>query len=85
MKSFAYTVEGAFAFPIDMLRYDGAWPEHETDSAIIEGTLAPHGSRPKSDRHDNVQVELRSLREPTPQRWESFMWRVAGDVNRVSI
>jgi hypothetical protein len=56
-------VEGFGQFPIDMLRYDRAYPASEKDSGIINET----GVR-------TVQVIMDH--EPTIQRWASFCWKV---------
>jgi len=64
-----YRVQGSLPFPIDMLRYDAAWPASETDSNIITSTH-------QYENKGLVQVEVRSRRPPTPGRWESFGWLV---------
>ena len=60
-----YTVEGKGSFPIDMLRYDAAYPAREEDSYQIA-----------YDERGLRKVNLTSYFAPTPGRWESFMWRV---------
>jgi hypothetical protein len=62
-----FAVVGAGMFPVDMLRYDKAWPASESDSRLISNSFT-----------DPVQhrIELRSLKEPTPARWRSFGWTV---------
>ena len=68
-KLVEFTVEGTAPFPIDMLRYDSAFPATESDSALI-------------DRHQydgsKVQVKLQSygFGVPTIGRWESFLWKI---------
>lgn len=69
---YEFTVEGIWDFPIDMLRYDMCWPEHETsDSVNIAESFRP--SRKKSEP---TRICLVGLREPTDGRWSSFGWRV---------
>jgi hypothetical protein len=67
-------VEGWGDFPIDMLRYDSAFPLTEEDSAIAQ-TLGVwgHGRR-------CVALIVRSLNNlgPTEGRWASFTWKVVG-------
>jgi len=62
-KTYRVTVEGAFTFPIDMLRYDAAYPASERDSACITA----EGKR---------QVTVRMPNAPTEGRWNSFAWKV---------
>jgi hypothetical protein len=64
-----YTVSGTYGFPIDMLRYDEAWPNSEIDSALIVQT-ANHNSA------EAPQIRIVGLRSPTVARWESFGWKV---------
>jgi len=63
-------VEGSGSFPVDMLRYDSAFPATEIDSSLVE------------DHHEHRAVALivRSLNNlgPTEARWESFTWKVVG-------
>lgn len=64
-----FAVEGSGDFPIDMLRYDGAFPATERDSYKIS-------------EFDHRRVELEawadgpSTRVPTEDRWKSFLWKV---------
>ena len=72
MKTIMITVEGMGEFPYDMLRYDGCYPRTEADSA----ELSRHSTRRRI-------VQLIAERQPgeplaTPERWESFNWRVIG-------
>lgn len=57
------TVEGAGEFPVDMLRYDAAFPHKEEDSYLI----MERGKR---------KVSLLTQITPTQARWESFGWKV---------
>jgi hypothetical protein len=64
-----FTVRGRFRFPIDMLRYDEAFPATEIDSGKIHHALEP-GCEP-------WEVMLARYTEtkddyPTFARWESF-------------
>lgn len=61
-----YQVSGLYPFPVDMLRYDSAWP---ADSDAVDAiTLKRPGER--------VAIQLASHRQPTSERWESFGWKV---------
>lgn len=63
-------VEGAGDFPLDMLRYDHAFPAEEQDSNAMG----------RSDRRRVVLIARSVGASPecavTPRRWESFGWRV---------
>jgi hypothetical protein len=70
-KIIEFKVEGSGYFPLDMLRYDQAWPAHQDDIHALTSEardVATLGKR---------QVLLHSCRTaPTTARWESFGWRV---------
>lgn len=74
---YRYQVNGMGSFPIDMLRYDSAWPYQEVDAGIIAERME------HTKRTDNAPVNLRSIQPPTAGRWESFMWRIVGPVEKV--
>lgn len=61
---YEYYVSGRGEFPVDMLRYDSAWPA-DTDSAV----LMMYDKEVRS-------VRLYSYKMPTEGRWSSFMWSV---------
>lgn len=75
-----YRVERAFkgggGFPIDMLRYDGAYPANETASGIIDNYMSV--DRHPADAAANRPVELVATHNgcPNARRWESFNWKV---------
>jgi hypothetical protein len=80
-----FRVTGRGRFPLDMLRYDRAYPVHPDDVRIIEGA---------STDPDPVKVVVVTLRrwcesrrdQPTEGRWQSFGWPVVtGSVNALSI
>lgn len=66
-----WIVRGSLSFPIDMLRYDAAWPATETDSNAIQSTFWP-------ETKGLVQVEVYARRNLTVGRWRSFGWDVIG-------
>jgi len=63
-------VEGSGEFPLDMLRYDSAFPMTEKDSSIA---AHQYGKR-------RVALILRGVNDlgPTEARWLSYTWRVIG-------
>lgn len=72
--TYYFEVEGAGTFPVDMLRYDGAWPRDEADSALVQqhAYSEPQGRR---------VVRLASTytggnHHPCSDRWRSFGWQV---------
>lgn len=87
---FKATVTGTGPFPIDMLRYDGCYPNSETrDSSAIASSLGYALTRGDFDPAHPNQPKVRSIevvkfvhgrdqaREPfTIARWASFGWKV---------
>jgi hypothetical protein len=66
-----FVVEGSGDFPVDMLRYDSAFPLFERDSYIAMHEAA------KTRR---VVLMSRRVNDnpPTAERWRSFCWNVVG-------
>lgn len=64
-----YTVTGTFEFPIDMLRYDRAFPATEEDSAKALNV--------RWNPTDVVSVTVIGLNDPSVDRWKSFGWKVS--------
>jgi hypothetical protein len=64
-----WVVVGSLPFPIDMLRYDSAWPASESSSSLIERTI-------RCDTDGPVQVVICTRRRLTVSRWESRGWKV---------
>lgn len=64
-------------FPIDMLRYDGAYPASEREAHKISNTFYAEGgtSEPKPEE---LQIEVVGTFNGAPQdaRWRSFGWHV---------
>jgi hypothetical protein len=74
---FRFTVEGSGEFPVDMLRYDSAWPSSESDSYRISA----HYGMPDAKACERRKVELKAYGwhkrwEPNQARWRSFGWNV---------
>jgi len=63
---YQYTVRGSGTFPIDMLRYDAAYP---AGRETVDG-LAP-------SNYAKRKVRLISYHPPTADRWKSFGWTVS--------
>jgi len=85
-----FEVEGAGAFPIDMLRYTCAWPKGESDSQAIEDSY-DDSVRAAAPRRGPRTITLSKYhRDPEPQlaadRWASkFRWRVLRVIETVAI
>lgn len=63
-----YVVEGSETFPLDMLRYDEAFPARETDSHFIAGDGLRQITLVKCHHDREPHIEVR--------RWVSYGWRV---------
>ena len=72
-KTYTYEVTGTGPFPLDMLRYDTAYPDNpravDTLPDARRGLSATSGVR--------FTLRLRSQYPPTTERWRSFGWGVA--------
>ena len=68
-----YKVAGACDFPIDMLRYDNAWPRSESETGGLYTALS---QRFTARKKGIVEVELQSIGRPNGARWNSFGWHV---------
>ena len=67
MKTFKYRVTTTtHAFPLDMLRYDAAWPATSESAMAIADSLNP------SNRMNGITVDLSGMSKPTVGRWQSF-------------
>lgn len=73
MIFYKYTVVGKYQFPIDMLRYDCAYPFQGQDAAEIEHSFNP---QKRADHPEPFRVTLIGAKEPTVGRWSSFLWSV---------
>jgi hypothetical protein len=69
---YRYKVTGTGHFPIDMLRYDCAYPASQEAVSTI-GADRPRAQVLGAERRT---VELRSHHRPTVDRWASFGWTV---------
>jgi len=70
-ESYSYQVVGTGDFPVDMLRYDCAYPA-DSEAVVAIGA----NGRIRRAEHGPRTVDLRSYSRPTPARWESFLWKV---------
>lgn len=73
-RKYEFTVTGSGSFPFDMLRYDSCYPTSGLD--VTSMTFDPDVYDGGMSRSRERNVRLRSEREPTVARWESFGWRV---------
>ena len=62
-----YAVYGTGRLPLDMLRYDSAWPATEIDANRADAQDWDSGAK---------IIIMQGKREPTERRWESFGWSV---------
>jgi len=65
--SYILTVEGRGEFPLDMLRYEQAYPATERDSYRITE---------RGKRQIELAIQTTRFFTPTGGRWESFGWKV---------
>jgi len=63
-------VEGCGNFPLDMLRYDSAFPATEHDAAIAQNY--------QDKRSVALVLRTKNKLAPTERRWQSFLWPVVG-------
>lgn len=86
-KRYTYTVTGTYPFPVDMLRYDNAYPAPNSDFSVISMGRLDYREYYRKFREDNptglprFSVRLASHNEPTKDRWLSFGWSV-GELQR---
>lgn len=79
-----FTVTGAGLFPIDMLRFDMAWPASGEDAAKILGfDFGYPENQPRGERR-SIRMGCAQYDGPTIGRWSSFGWTV-GDADRDEI
>ena len=72
-----FTVEGEGDFPFDMLRYDNAWPELESE--IHKLVPAPTEKYGQPRRIKLLRFTFNG-EGPNEARWKSFLWKIAGEV-----
>jgi len=68
----SFTVNGRGAFPLDMLRYDRAYP---ADGAAVDAISIALGD-PDACNIRRVTLRTSDKRNVTPARWGSFGWPV---------
>jgi hypothetical protein len=64
-----YKVTGVGRFPVDMLRYDMAWPDGNEDSGKIV-------SPPKEVYTVTLSRTAHFHKQPDAGRWQSFGWKI---------
>lgn len=77
-KIIHFVVEGRGSFPMDMLRYDNCEPATDEDmQSINNGEYVSGPRRQIALKRDIAGFSLRrTLPGVTPERWESFSWKV---------
>jgi hypothetical protein len=77
----AYTVEGRWPFPTDMLRHDqsrAATPADEEKIAALSGDFSPDGEDGLPKFRIDLVIDEPGRFRPNVERWESFAWDVVG-------
>lgn len=77
MKIWEYTVSGTGRFPVDMLRYDCAWPADPAAVERISWSLDEQRRRASFDKTAQPIRLASMMHSPTVDRWRSFMWFVS--------
>lgn len=72
-----FTVDGAWGFPADMLRYDRCSPSTSDDVDKV----IPHPDRGQSQEVKLIAYNTKNW-QPTRDRWSSFGWRVLTHTKR---
>lgn len=67
--------EGTLRFPLDMLRYDGCYPDDQASVAQMYRSLDGETSEPLRVRIVQISPESKAIW--TPARWASFGWTLA--------
>ena len=75
------TFKGRGPFPLDMLRYDCCWPATGDDSAKM--AECAYGQPPQEITVKCYAADRR--RDFTPARWESFGWRLVGEIKSTKL
>lgn len=70
VRVYHFIVTGNGPFPLDMLRYDAAWPRTTDDALVIARTFKDRGPEVAT------VVSLTSHTPATVGRWHSFGWKV---------
>lgn len=73
-----YMVKGKWPFPVDMLRRDGSRAATKADQAVIDSLCEEFA--PDRSAFEDVEISLVGPNDPNTARWESFGWKVPGDV-----
>jgi len=80
-----FTVSGRGPFPLDMLRYDSAWPVNTVDAETIARSFDPVVTNSISDadmadlthgKRWSIKLHTADRHAPTRARWDSFNVRV---------
>lgn len=74
-----FTVQGQFAFPIDMLRYDSCYPDSQQDVTAIIESGDPVDRATRQVTLVRIGETRKEAERITRQRWESFGWGLVDD------
>lgn len=74
-KHWKFEVRGRGRFPVDMLRYDGAFPSRSEDARAVEETFEVPSPAAKEIEIPTIRLES-AFHAPTVARWRSFGWLV---------
>jgi hypothetical protein len=81
--SWDFSVTGRGGFPLDMLRYDAAYPIDQESVADIDYSLQTAHRVERLKDKKPFRVNLRSrVAAPTVERWRSFGWELDGPVKK---
>jgi hypothetical protein len=76
-----FTVTGRGLFPIDMLRYDMAWPATDEDAVKIVGADFGYDGDGAPRHPRSIRLGCAQTHGPTDGRWASFGWTL-GDASK---
>lgn len=74
-KTTSFTVRGFGRFPVDMLRYDYAYPASGEDASKIDESFPSIGERFGAQGPQEIRLTT-TTKGPTVERWLSFGWNI---------
>lgn len=78
-----YVVKGIWPFPADMLRHDGSRAATKADQDVIDSLCEEFA--PDRSAFGEVEISLVGPNKPNTARWESFGWKVPGDIEHAFV
>ncbi len=73
---YGVTARPGNAFPLDMLRYDRAWPRDQHSVNMLHLAYGADTDEPPTNQGGAVEVQVASNQQPTVARWRTFGWQV---------